>query len=112
MLDACLMVHGSWLEAHGSWLMAKGGRPGPGAQGRAGIRPDPGGGVVRSVLPNPHPPPPQMTDLISMNEKMVSRQGHHWRLPRLLQLRVQTRKPILKARIMDMRHVPLIPATM
>jgi len=56
-----------------------------------------------------------MTDLISMNEKMVSRlpvQLQHWRLPRLLQLRVQTRKPILKARIMDMRHVPLIPATM
>ena len=31
MLDACLMVHGSWLKAHGSWLMAKGGRSGPGA---------------------------------------------------------------------------------
>ena len=37
-LDACLMVHGSWLKAHGSWprearggswLMARG-RPGPG----------------------------------------------------------------------------------
>jgi len=66
-----------------------------------------------------------MTDLISMNEKMVSRlpvQLQHWRLPRpvqlqhwlpvQLQLRVQPRKPILKARIMDMRHVPLIPATM
>ena len=25
-LDACLMVHGSWLKAHGSWLMAKGGQ--------------------------------------------------------------------------------------
>ena len=24
MLDACLMVHGSWLMAHGSWLMAHG----------------------------------------------------------------------------------------
>ena len=33
MLDACLMVHGSWLKAHGSWLMAKKGarpRSGPG----------------------------------------------------------------------------------
>ncbi len=37
MLDACLMVHGSWLKAYGSWprearggswLMARG-RPGP-----------------------------------------------------------------------------------
>ena len=107
MLDACLMVHGSWLEAHGSWLMAKGGRPGPGAQGRAGIRPDPGGGLSDQFSQTPSPP--QMTDLISMNEKMVSR------LLQLLQLQLQLlqlRKPILKARIMDMRHVPLIPATM
>ena len=38
MLDACLMVHGSWLKAHGSWprearggswLMGRG-QPGPG----------------------------------------------------------------------------------
>ena len=29
VLDACLMVHGSWLKAHGSRLMAHGqGRPG------------------------------------------------------------------------------------
>ena len=33
MLDACLIVNGSWRKAHGWWLMAKGGRPGPGSQG-------------------------------------------------------------------------------
>ena len=48
MLDACLMVHGSWLKAHGSWprearggswLMARG-RPGPGDP-RAGLGHEP-----------------------------------------------------------------------
>ena len=43
MLDACLMVHGSWIKAHGSWprearggswLMARG-RPALGTQRRA-----------------------------------------------------------------------------
>ena len=45
MLDACLMVHGSWLkahgsfpgEAHGSW---PGAGPTPGTQGQAGLGPD------------------------------------------------------------------------
>ena len=50
MLDACLMVHGSWLKAHGSWprearggswLMAKG-RPDPGDPGAGGAGPGPG----------------------------------------------------------------------
>ena len=47
MLDACLMVHGSWLMAQGSWLMAKAHGswptvpgPAPGAQGQAGSGPD------------------------------------------------------------------------
>ena len=49
-LDACLMVHGSWLKAHGSWPReARGGlwlmarcRPGPGdpEARRAGPRPE------------------------------------------------------------------------
>ena len=39
MLDACLMVHGSWLkgEAHGSW---PGAGLAPGTQGQAGPGPD------------------------------------------------------------------------
>ena len=48
-LDACLMVHGSWLKAHGSWprearggswLMARG-RPGPGDPEARGAGPGP-----------------------------------------------------------------------
>ena len=48
-LDACLMVHGSWLKAHGSWprearggswLMARG-RPGPGDPEARGATPGP-----------------------------------------------------------------------
>ena len=48
-LDACLMMHGSWLKAHGSWprearggswLMAKG-RPGPGDPEARGAGPGP-----------------------------------------------------------------------
>ena len=52
MLDACLMVHGSWLKAHGSWprearggswLMARGrpGRPGRGDPKARGAGPWP-----------------------------------------------------------------------
>ena len=47
-LDACLMVHGSWLKAHGSWPReARGGSwpgagPAPGTQEQAGPDPDPG----------------------------------------------------------------------
>ena len=48
MLDACLMVHGSWLKAHGSWprearggswLMARG-RPSLGDPKASGPGPD------------------------------------------------------------------------
>ena len=48
-LDACLMVHGSWLKAHGSWpkearggswLMARG-RPSPGDPEARGAGPGP-----------------------------------------------------------------------
>ena len=48
-LDACLMVHGSWLKAHGScprearggsWLMARG-RPGSGDPEARGAAPGP-----------------------------------------------------------------------
>ena len=49
MLDACLMVHGSWLKAHGSWPReARGGswlmarcRPGPGDPEARGAGPGP-----------------------------------------------------------------------
>jgi len=50
ILDACLMVHGSWLKAHGSWprearggswLMARG-RPDPGDPRAGGPGPGPG----------------------------------------------------------------------
>ena len=48
-LDACLMVHGSWLKAHGSWPReARGGswlmarcRPGPGDPEARGAGPGP-----------------------------------------------------------------------
>ena len=52
-LDACLMVHGSWLKAHGSWpreargaswLMARG-RPGPGGPEARGAGPGPEAGM-------------------------------------------------------------------
>ena len=42
-LDACLMVHGSWLKAHGSWPReARGGSwpgagPAPGTHGQADL---------------------------------------------------------------------------
>ena len=50
VLDACLMVHGSWLKAHGSWPReARGGswlmarcRPGPGDPQARGAGPGPG----------------------------------------------------------------------
>ena len=46
VLDACLMVHGSWLEAHGSWPREArrgswpGAGPALGTQRRAGPDPD------------------------------------------------------------------------
>ena len=33
MLDACLTVHSSWLNAFGAWLLANGFRRGPGGWG-------------------------------------------------------------------------------
>ena len=58
-LDACLMVHGSWLkahgqgrpgEAHGSWP----GRPGPGDPEARGAGPSPGPGRPLAMS---HEPP-------------------------------------------------------
>ena len=61
-LDACLMVHGSWLKAHGSWpreargsswLMARG-QPGPGDPKARGAGPGPG---ARFWVPRAGPAP-------------------------------------------------------
>ena len=62
MLDACLMVHGSWLTAHGSWprearggswLMARG-WPGPGDPEARGAGP---GRDARLWAPRARPAP-------------------------------------------------------
>ena len=61
-LDACLMVHGSWLKAHGSWprearggswLMARG-WPGPGDTEARGAGPGP---EARLWVPRAGPAP-------------------------------------------------------
>ena len=64
-LDACLMVHGSWLMAHGSWLMAHGSLPREArgdswlmAHGQGGPAP-PWGPRERQVRPGPGPALPR-----------------------------------------------------
>ena len=48
-LDACLMVHGSWLKAHGSWPREARG----GSWLMAKCRPGPGDPEVRGAGPGP-----------------------------------------------------------
>ena len=51
VLDACLMVHGSWLKAHGSW--PRGAGPAPEPRGAAPVRPGPAAPLGSGVGPAP-----------------------------------------------------------